>query len=281
MTKLAFTHSLRRLFINRQVLIGFTLTSFVLLLAIAGPWFSPYLPQDLTGVRYGHPNADAILGYDYLGHDVLSRVLYGGRSIVWMALASSLIALVIGATLGLIAGFFRRKIDHFIIWWADIFLAFPNLILVLLIVSMLGRDKWLIVITVAIAFIPGVVRLTRSVSLGIAQQEYIEATEMMAYPYHQILLKEILPNITTPLLIHLGTMLSWAVAILSGLSFLGYGVAPPEADWGLMVNENRGGLQIQPYAVLVPIVLIAFFALGTNLLAEGLGRNKARIAERK
>jgi peptide/nickel transport system permease protein len=281
MSKFPLPHSLRRLFINRQVLIGFTLTTFILLLAIAGPWFSPYLPQDLTGVRYGHPNAGAILGYDYLGHDVLSRVLYGGRSIVWMALASSLIALVIGATLGLVAGFFRRKIDQFIIWWADIFLAFPNLILVLLIVSMLGRDKWLIVITVAIAFIPGVVRLTRSVSLGIAQQEYIEATEMMAYPYHQILLKEILPNITTPLLIHLGTMLSWAVAILSGLSFLGYGVAPPEADWGLMVNENRGGLQIQPYAVLVPIILIAFFALGTNLLAEGLGRNKARIAERK
>jgi len=281
MSKLVFSDSLRRVFSNRQVLLGLLLTSFILLLAIIGPWFSPYLPQDMVGVRYGHPHAGAMLGYDYLGQDVLSRVLYGGRSIVWMSLASSLLALVIGATLGLIAGFFRRKIDQFIIWWADIFLAFPNLILVLLIVSMLGRDKWLIVVTVAIAFIPGVVRLTRSVSLGIAQQEYIEATEMMAYPYHQILLREILPNITTPLLIHLGTMLSWAVAILSGLSFLGYGVAPPEADWGLMVNENRGGLQIQPFAVLVPIVLIALFALGTNLLAEGLGRNKARIAERK
>ena len=265
---------------NRQCLWGAGLTLFVLAVALLGPWLAPFSPQEMLGTRYGAPNAHAWLGYDYLGQDVLSRVLHGGQSIVWMAVASSLLALLTGALIGLLAGFYRGKVDAAIVWLSDVMIAFPNLILVLLVVSMLGREKSLIVLTVAIAFVPGVIRLTRSLAQTVAQQDYIEATVMMGYPLRLILVGEVLPNVLTPLLIHLGTMLSWAVALLSGLSFLGYGVAPPEADWGLMVNENRGGLQIQPYAVVVPVVLIALFALGTNLLSEGLGRVTARIEEK-
>jgi peptide/nickel transport system permease protein len=264
---------------NSQINLGLLLTTLILLLAIFGPWLSPYEAQEMVAARYSWPTASYVLGADYLGQDVLSRVLHGGISIVWMSIVSSLLGLVIGVIFGLIAGFFRNKIDQAIIWVADIFLAFPHLILVLLVVSMLGRDKWLIAITVAIAFVPGVIRLTRGLALSVSKHEYIEVAEMMGYPHHQILLREILPNILTPLLIHLGTMLSWSVALLSGLSFLGYGVAPPEADWGLMVNENKGGLQIQPFSILIPIVLIAIFALGTNLLAEGFGRKFSRIEE--
>lgn len=264
---------------NSQVGLGFTLSAGILLLALIGPWLAPHSPVDLVGPRYGSPDAKALLGYDYLGHDVWSRLLSGGLSLVWMSVAASVIALASGTLLGMVAGFFRGRIDQTIVWWSDVFLAFPNLILILLVVAMLGRDPWLIVLIVAIAFLPGVIRLSRSITLGIAQQEYIEATTMMGYSTHRILLHEILPNISMPLLIHLGTMLSWAVGILAGLSFLGYGVEPPAADWGLMVNENRAGLQIQPYAVLAPAILIALFALGTNLLAEGLGRAQSGIKE--
>jgi peptide/nickel transport system permease protein len=264
---------------NSQINIGLFLTVFILLLALLGPWLSPYEAQEMVGARYSLPKSGSVLGTDYLGQDVLSRVLHGGVSIVWMSVASSLLGLFTGVVFGLIAGFFKNRVDQAIIWIADIFLAFPHLILVLLVVSMLGRDKWLIAITVAIAFVPGVIRLTRGLTLSISKHEYIEVAEMMGYPYYQVLLREILPNILTPLLIHLGTMLSWSVALLSGLSFLGYGVAPPEADWGLMVNENKGGLQIQPFSILIPIVLIAIFALGTNLLAEGFGRKFSRIEE--
>jgi len=264
---------------NSQINVGLLLTSLILLLAILGPWLAPYAAQEMVDARYSLPQAGIALGTDYLGQDVFSRVLHGGISIVWMSIASALLGLVLGVVLGLVAGFFKGRVDQVIIWTADIFLAFPHLILVLLVVSMLGRDKWLIAITVAIAFVPGVIRLTRGLALSISKHEYIEVAEMMGYPHHQILLREILPNILTPLLIHLGTMLSWSVALLSGLSFLGYGVAPPEADWGLMVNENKGGLQIQPFSILVPILLIALFALGTNLLAEGFGRKFSRINE--
>lgn len=273
--------SLRAVISASQVRFGLVLTLAVVGFALFGPLFAPHAPTDLVGTTYGRPAAGAPLGYDYIGHDVWSRVLAGGVSVVWMSLASAAIALAAGTALGLLAAFARRKVDQAIVWLTDVFLAFPDLILVLLIVSMLGRDHWIIVLTVAVAFAPGVVRLSRGIALSVVSQEFVEAAEMMGYPRSHILFREILPNILTPLLVHLGIMLTWAVGMLSGLAFLGYGVAPPAADWGLMINENRAGLLIQPAAVFGPVLLIALFALGTNLLAEGVGRVTSRIEEKR
>lgn len=260
-----------------QLRVGAVLVALVVLVALAGPIFAPHAPAALVGAPYGLPEEGALLGYDFLGRDIWSRLLAGGRSVLWMSVAASAIALFAGAVIGMAAGLLRGWIDQAIVWATDVLLAFPDLILVLLVVSMLGREPWLIVLTVAIAFIPGVIRLARGVTLGVAELEYVEAARLMGYSRRHILLREILPNIATPLLVHLGMMLTWAIGMLSGLSFLGYGVTPPAADWGLMINENRVGLMIQPWAVLAPIVLIALFALGTNLVAEGIGRRGARI----
>lgn len=266
---------------NTQVRLGIALTLIALATALTGPLFAPHAPTELVGIAYGKPTIDAPLGYDVLGRDVLSRLLAGGQSVVWMSLTASAIALLLGATLGILSALLRRKTDQIINWFTDVLIAFPDLILVLLIVSLLGREHWLIVLTVAIAFIPGVIRLARSIALGVVNQEFIESAEMLGYSRWKILITEIMPNILTPLLVHLGIMLTWAVGMLSGLAFLGYGVAPPAADWGLMINENRAGLLIQPVAVFAPVLLIAVFALGTNLLAEGVGRMNARIEERQ
>ena len=265
---------------DRQVRFGVVVLAIVLVIALYGPDLAPHAPDALVGQTYGAPDRRAWLGYDYLGRDVWSRVLAGGRSILWMSIAASLIALAVGTAIGLLAGFAKRGVDQGIVWGTDVLLAFPDLILVLLVVSMLGREPWLIVLTVSIAFVPGVIRLARGVTLGVTEQEFVDAARMMGYPRSRILFNEILPNVVTPLLVHLGVMLTWAIAMLSGLSFLGYGVAPPAADWGLMINENRAGLMIQPWTVLAPVVLIALFALGTNLVAEGAGRHNARIGER-
>ena len=146
---------------------------------------------------------------------------------------------------------------------------------------MLGRAPWLIVLTVSIAFTPGVIRLARGSAVAVAGQEFVEAAQMMGYSRRRILFKEILPNILTPLLVHFGNMLTWGVGMLSGLSFLGYGVAPPTADWGLMINENQAGLLVQPWAVLAPAILIGIFAYGTNILAEGIGRSTSRIGDKQ
>ncbi|EQA98679.1 hypothetical protein L288_20235 [Sphingobium quisquiliarum P25] len=266
---------------SRQLRTGIAFILAVMLLALAGPALAPHAPDALVGPTYGAPSSGAPLGYDYLGRDVWSRVLAGGQSIIWMSFSASLLALTIGALLGMAAAYARGRVDQVIVWITDVLMAFPDLILVLLVVSMLGREPWLIVLTVSVAFIPAVARLARGVTMGIVQQEYVEAAWMMGYPWHRILLRELLPNLATPLLVQLGIMLTWAIAMLSGLSFLGYGVAPPAADWGLMINENRAGLLVQPWAVLAPVLLIALFAIGTNLAAEGYGRSKARIDEKQ
>ena len=262
-----------------QIRRGGLVTLAIVLLALLGPWLAPHAPTDMVGGVYGSPSGEAPLGHDFLGHDVVSRLLGGGVSILWMSLAAAAIALVLGTALGLLAGLSRQRLDQAITWLADVWLAFPDLILVLLIVSMLGRAPWLIVMTVAIAFTPGVIRLARGSAVAVASQEFVEAAQMMGFSRTRILLREILPNVLTPLLVHFGNMLTWGVGMLSGLSFLGYGVAPPAADWGLMINENQAGLLVQPWAVLAPALLIGVFAYGTNILAEGIARHSA--GERK
>ena len=264
-----------------QIRNGALVTALVIAFALLGPWLAPQGSTDMVGPVYGAPTGSAWLGYDFLGHDVLSRLLNGGLSVLWMSVAAASIALAIGSTLGLLAGLSRRRLDQLITWSADVSLAFPDLILVLLIVSMLGRAPWLIVLTVSIAFIPGVIRLARASAVAVAGQEFVEAAQMMGYSRRRILFKEILPNILTPLLVHFGNMLTWGVGMISGLSFLGYGVAPPTADWGLMINENQAGLLVQPWAVLAPAILIGVFAYGTNILAEGIGRRSARMGDKQ
>ena len=259
-----------------QARAGLLLSLLALLAAVVGPLLAPHAAEDFVGAVYGAPAAGAPLGFDYLGRDVLSRVLLGGWSVVWMAGGAALLALLVGSVLGLVAATAGGRTDRALLWSADVVLAFPNLILVLLVVSLLGRDPWLIVLVGALSFLPGVLRLVRSQARAIAAQEFVEAARLLGYPRRQVLLREILPNLLTPLLVHFGSMLSWAVTILSGLSFLGYGVAPPAADWGLMINENRAGLQVQPLAVLAPALMIVLFALGANLFAEGLARINAR-----
>lgn len=275
------SNGLSNLYRDPQSRLGLVLAATVLVVALLGPYAASQSPLALVGPTYGLPGEGSPLGYDYLGRDVWSRLLAGGRSVLWMSFAASAIALAAGAIIGIAAGLSRRRIDHAVVWATDVLLAFPDLILVLLVVSMLGRAPWLIVLTVAISFVPGVIRLARGVTLGVASQEYVEAARLMGYPWWRVVLLEILPNISTPLLVHLGIMLTWAIGMLSGLSFLGYGVAPPAADWGLMINENRAGLMIQPWAVLAPVALIGLFALGSNLLAEGIARAGARIPSRR
>lgn len=265
---------------ERQLRLGLALLLGVLLFALAGPAVAPHAQDALVGQPYGGPSSAAWLGYDYLGHDVVSRLLHGGWTVLWMSLSAALVALVTGGIIGILAGFAGRRTDQAIVWGTDVLLAFPDLILVLLVVSMLGREPALIVLTVSIAFVPGVVRLARGVTLGVARLEFVEAARLLGYPAWRILLREILPNIATPLLVHFGIMLTWAISMLAGLSFLGYGVAPPAADWGLMINENRAGLVLQPWAALAPVLLIGLFALGANLVAEGVSRLNARIGAR-
>ena len=132
---------------------------------------------------------------------------------------------------------------------------------------------------VAVAWVPQVARVVRGVTADIAHREYVESAEAIALPRRQILLREILPNVTTPLMVEYGLRLTWSIALVAAVSFLGFGIQQPNADWGLMINENRTGLTIQPWAVVVPAACIAVFAVGTNFVTEGISRAIARVGE--
>ncbi len=260
---------------------GLVLVAFVVLLALVGPFAAPYAPDALVGLPAQAPSAKFLLGTDYLGHDVLSRVLWGGRSVVWMAFAAATLGVTLGAAVGIFAAYSRSIFDDVAMRGMDVILAFPQIVFVLLFVSMLGAKLPLIVLLVAISWVPQVARVARGITSDIVHREYIESAELIGLPRRQILAREILPNVTTPLMVEYGLRMTWSIAIIAAVSFLGFGIQPPNADWGLMINENRAILTTQPWAVVVPALCIALFAIGTNFMTEGFSRAIAGIDRRE
>jgi peptide/nickel transport system permease protein len=243
--------------------------------------FAPHAPNDLVGAPYQAPSGNALLGTDYLGEDVLSRVLWGGRNLLWMAVAAATLALIVGGTVGLAAGYTRSWLDDVLMRTMDVLLALPALILTLVVVSLLGPRLWLIVIAVGWTWIPAVSRLTRSVTLEVVRREHVQAVEAFGISPLRICVGEVLPNIITPLMVDYGMRLTWAIGVIAALSFLGLGVQPPAADWGLMINQNNAGLSLQIWSILTPVLLIGIFGVGVNLITEGIARSAAAIDRRK
>ena len=242
--------------------VGLVLSGFVIALALFGPLLSRSDPTD------------------FLGQDVLQRVLHGGRTLLWMSLTATILGVLIGLAIGMIAGYSRRRVDGSLMWLMDVILAFPQIVLAVVFVSMLGPLPWLIVLVVALTHIPRVARLTRSLTADCVRQEYIEAAEAIATPKSRILIREVLPNLTTPLAVEATIRLAWSVAIIAALSFVGFGVQPPFPDWGLMINENRIGLVVQPWSVLAPVFLVAILAVGVSLVGDGIARAVSGVDER-
>jgi peptide/nickel transport system permease protein len=271
---------LRRLLRDRRALAGVVLTTFVLVIALLGPLFAPHDPADIIGTPFQEAGPGLPLGADYLGEDVLSRVLSGGQRVVWMSLLATVLGVMLGATIGMVAGYARGRLDTVVVWLMDVVMAFPLLVFVLLFVALLGRSPGLTVVLVAVGWAPTVGRLARAVTLEIVNNEFIESAEMMGFNRRRILFREILPNVITPLLVQAGALLTWSIGIMAGLSFLGLGVQPPAADWGLMTNENFAGLTVQPWAVTAPIALIAIFTIGINLIVESVNRAIAGVGEK-
>jgi peptide/nickel transport system permease protein len=252
--------------------LGFWLTLGIVVVAAAGPYVAPNSPTEFVGRPFSGASSAAWLGTDYLGRDVLSRVLSGGRTVVWMSVVAAVGGLLLGTAIGMLAGYVGRWVDTVLMRAVDVVLAFPQIVLALLFVSMLGPRLWLIVAIVAVSHAPRFARLSRGLTVEIAGREFVQAAEVLGLPRRRILAREVLPNLATPLMIEFGLRLTWSIAIIAGLSFLGFGIQPPSADWGLMVNENRLGLAIQPLAVIAPIALVAIYTIGTNLMTEGLAR---------
>jgi peptide/nickel transport system permease protein len=257
--------------------LGLALCSAVIIVALLGPAIAPHDPTEIIGAQYAPPSEAAPLGTDYLGRDVLSRVLAGGRSVLWMSLAATTFGVGLGLAIGMVAGYSRGWLDGTLMRPLDVVLAFPQIVLALLFVSMLGSSAWLIVLLVGVSWVPPVARVARAITLESAQQDYIAAARLIGLRRRSVLAREILPNLTTPIMVEFGLRLTWSIAVIAGLSFLGIGVQPPTPDWGLMVNENRTALAVQTWAVAGPALAIATLTVGTNLVTEGIARTMGGV----
>ena len=246
-------------------------------MAVLGPFFAPHSPSAFVGAPFTGPTRHAWLGTDNLGRDVFSRFLWGGRSVLGLALAATAIGLVLGVTIGLFAAYSQAMGDDILMRAMDVILAFPSIVLALVAVATVGPQLWLLVLVVGITTAPRVSRVTRGSSVEIVNRDFIAAAEAIGEPRRKILLGEILPNVASPLLVEASLRLTYSVGLIAALSFLGFGVQPPAADWGLMINENRQGLTVQPWGVIAPVLAIALLTIGTSLIGDGVARASAGI----
>jgi peptide/nickel transport system permease protein len=268
---------LRRSLRQMRTKIGVSLVLLLLGVAVIGPLFAPHAPAEFVGAPYSHPSSSALLGTDNLGRDVLSRFLWGGRSILGLSAAATAIGLLLGVSIGLLAAYSRGLLDDGLMRGMDVILAFPSIVLALVAVATVGPKLWLLVLVVGLTTMPRVARVTRGASLEVVERDYVHAAQAMGEPRAKILVGEILPNITSPLLVEASLRLTYSIGLIAGLSFLGFGLQPPAADWGLMINENRQGLTVQPWGVVMPVIAIALLTIGTSLIGDGVARASAGI----
>jgi peptide/nickel transport system permease protein len=193
-----------------------------------------------------------------------------------IAAVGTAVGVIVGALVGMVAAYRGRRTDLLLMRLMDVLLAFPQLVLVLLLVSIMGAPGWLIAMAVALAHVPQVARVIRSASLDVCQRDFIGAAELNGRSRWQVITGEITPNITTTLLVESGLRLTFSIIVISGLNFLGFGAPPPDPSWGTMINENRIGLTANPWAVVVPVALIAVLTIGINLLADSIAHAPLR-----
>jgi len=262
---------------SRRGKVGLALVIPIVLIALLGPYVAPKSPTAFVGLPYAGPSSEAWLGTDGIGRDVLSRVLWGGREILALAVLATAIGIVVGTALGTTAGYVKGALDEAIMRTLDVALAFPQIILALLLVSIIGPQLWLVCLAVAAIHAPQVARVARAATLRTVEQDHVKYAEAFGIPRRRVILGEVVPNIISPVMVEAGLRLTYSIAIIASLSFLGFGLQPPSADWGLMVNENRIGIQQNPWPVVAPIVLIAILTVGVNMFSDAVARSALGI----
>jgi peptide/nickel transport system permease protein len=254
-------------------MLGLGLASFVVLVAVIGPFVAPYSPNaDQLTMDFARPSAQFLFGTDVETRDVLSRVLNGGWLMLIMAVGATALGVAVGTAAGVSAAYLRGVSDGIIMRAVDVILAFPQLVFALLLLSLLGPKLWLITIAVGLSHAPQVARVLRSATLDVSERDFVKAAELQGMRPAKVMRKEILPNLVSPLMVETGLRLTYSIVIMAGLAFLGFGQQPPAANWGTMINENREGLSLNPWAVIVPALLIALLTIGTNTFTDAFAR---------
>lgn len=262
-------------------LLGLGLTVTVVGIALVGPFFAPHSPSEFVGIPLRGPSRHALLGTDFLGRDVLSRLFWGGRTVLAYSALATLLAYCGGLTIGLIAGYTRSLADPVLMRAVDVLLSFPPILLLLVVATGAGHSAPALIIAVAVTQVPAIARIIRAATLNVAVRGYVEAAVARGERTASILGREVLPNVLPTILADAGIRLSGAIILIASVNFLGLGLEPPAADWALMISENRGNITLQPWAVAAPAILLALLTIGINLFADALARSLGISTDRR
>jgi peptide/nickel transport system permease protein len=258
-----------------MAMVGLTILALWIVVAVAAPLIAPFPPNQtilpMASPGAVAPNGEVFwFGTDHLGRDILSRVIWGTRTVLIYAPLATALAFAVGVTAGLLGGYYRGWLDGLLSRVSDLVLAFPALVLYIVIVSKFGASGLNIILAVTLASSPAIMRLTRGLVLALRDRAFIAAAQLRGEPGWRIMFVEILPNIAGPLIVDACLRLGYVVITIGTLGFLGLGLPPPNPDWGGMINETRSFALVFPHMVLFPCMAVSLLVLGLNMLADGL-----------
>lgn len=256
--------------------VGAAIILFWIVCAIFAPWIAPYPPNKIDPglLAYPYPSQQHWLGVDHLGRDIFSRLVWGARTVLTVAPIAVLGAAVLGTFLGLLAGFRGGWIDAVIMRVGDTLLAFPKIILYLIIIARFGASAFNIIAVITFTSAPIIARIVRAVTLDVRNREYVAAARLRGESTLYIMLYEILPNVRGPLTVDFFLRLGYTTIAIGVLGFLGIGLPPPDPDWGGMIKETYGMIFVWPHMTIIPSIAISSLVIGFNFLAAGLREAK-------
>jgi peptide/nickel transport system permease protein len=251
-----------------SALIGLVFTGAYFFVAIFAPWIAPYGLAETVGDVWEPSSAKHLLGTDNIGRDLLSRMIYGGRTTIFIATAATILSFTLGSCLGLLAAVMGGWVDQAISRFVDLIMSIPSLIFALVVLSVMPVTIPVLIVVMGLLDATRVYRLSRAVAVDINVMDYVEAATLRGEGRAWIIFREILPNALSPLVAEMGLRFIFMVLFVSTLSFLGLGVQPPAADWGGIVKENKDGIVYGIPAALIPAFAIATLAISVNLVAD-------------
>ena len=267
------THRNKRLirkFTRKRIIIYGTVLAVLVVLSFFAPYFAPYDPIQISMEGRKSPNVDHIFGTDRLGRDILSRIIYGTKYSLSIGIISVSIGLFFGTTMGVLSAYYGGLVDTIIMRFIDALLAFPGILLALVVIAVLGPGLFNVMLAVGISTVPEYARLARGKVLSVMQLEYIEAVHSIGGSNIRVILKHILPNISAPITILATLQVGNAILVGSGLSFLGMGAQPPTPEWGLMTAEGRNFMSQAWWISTFPGIAILITVISINQFGDGL-----------
>lgn len=250
--------------------IGMAVIVINLLIAVIGPFFAPYTQSQTVGATWDPPTAQMLLGADQIGRDMVTRLIFGARTTIGVALATTCLSFFIGITLGFAGAVLGGWVDNIISRLVDVILSIPLLILALIILGVFGSSIPVLIITIAVLDSTRVFRLARALGMNLTVLEYVEAARLRGEGTWWIIRREILPNASAPLVSEFGLRFCFNFLFIAALSFLGLGIQPPYADWGGMVRENAAAINFGMLAPIWPALCITILTVGVNLVVDWL-----------